>query len=490
MRVSVINQKIKGVRVKETIGLIGLAVMGQNLALNIAQQGFNIGVYNRSPAKTAETLRRGQTEGLQLRGYLTPEALVASLESPRRILMMVKAGPAVDELMTNLAPLLAPGDVLMDGGNSLYTDTQRRVAWAQERGLHYLGVGISGGEEGARHGPALMPGGDIQAWPLVQPILEAIAAKVNGVPCCAWVGPGGAGHYVKMVHNGIEYGDMQLIAESYQLLRQGLGLSVPEAQTAYADWNRGVLDSYLIEITADLLRVQDRDGLPLIDKILDAAGAKGTGQWTVQSALELGVPLTLISEALFARQLSARKAERQRAATRLAGTAPPAPGLPRAESVQAVHDALYAAKIVSYAQGFMLLQAAAAQFQWSLDYARIAGLWRGGCIIRSVFLQDIMQAFTAEPNLENLLQTPHFSQALAQAQAGWRQAVVWGAQWGIPLPALSAALSFYDGYRTAQGSASLIQAQRDYFGAHTYERTDHPRGEFFHTKWAKAPRRH
>ncbi len=471
------------------IGLIGLAVMGQNLALNIAQHGFKIAVHNRSTAKIDETVQRGAAEGLTLQGCATLESLVAALEQPRRILLMVKAGAAVDELLEQLAPLLDSGDVILDGGNSLYTDTQRRVIWARARELHYLGVGISGGEEGARHGPAIMPGGDEGAWPLVQPILQAIAAQVEGTPCCDWVGSDGAGHYVNMVHNGIEYGDMQLIAESYQLLRSGLGLSVAEAQAVYAKWNQGALDSYLIDITANLLQVQDADGAPLIDKILDAAGSKGTGQWTVQSALDLGVPLTLISAAVFARQLSARKEERQRAALRLAGTAVTAVDMPLEAAVQAVHDALYAAKIVSYAQGFMLLRAAAARFVWELDYQQIAGLWRGGCIIRSVFLQDIMRAYAAQSDLENLLQHEFFSRELAQAQAGWRSAVAWGAKLGLALPAMSAALSFYDGYRSATSPANLIQAQRDYFGAHTYERTDRPRGEFFHTDWATAPRR-
>jgi 6-phosphogluconate dehydrogenase len=395
---------------------------------------------------------------------------------------MVRAGDPVDQFIAQLLPHLESGDIILDGGNSRFTDSNRRWEHLAGQGILFIGCGISGGEEGARHGPSIMPGGEREAWPAVKPILQSIAAKVEGEPCCQWVGEAGAGHYVKMVHNGIEYGDMQLISEAYQLMRQGLGLSTDEIQGVFADWNRGVLDSYLIEITANILGVKDEDGEPLVDKILDSAGQKGTGKWTGISALDLGVPLTLIGEAVFARCLSALKPERERAQTLF--------GLPdtefradRKQAIADIHDALYASKIVSYAQGYMLMREAAAEYGWNLHYGDIALMWRGGCIIRSRFLGNIKAAFSKEPTLENLLLDDFFVQALQQAEAGWRRAACLGIELGIPLPAFSSALSFFDGYRRGRLPANLLQAQRDYFGAHTYERVDRPRGEYFHTDW-------
>ncbi|OEU76180.1 MAG: phosphogluconate dehydrogenase (NADP(+)-dependent, decarboxylating), partial [Desulfuromonadales bacterium C00003107] len=409
-------------------------------------------------------------------------ALVDALKPPRKILLMVKAGAAVDALLEHLIPLLSAGDIVIDGGNSHYEDTTRRCSQFKELGMRFVGCGISGGEEGARHGPALMPGGHRSAWPELQPIFEAIAARVKGEPCCRWMGEGGAGHYVKMVHNGIEYGDMQLIAEAYHLLHDGLGLSAAQLQTIFQDWNRGPLDSYLIEITGQILGVSDKDGQPLLDKILDAAGQKGTGNWTVISALELGVPLTLIAAAVFARSLSAHHQERQVAAQQLGASGK---HLAAAEQdvVAAVHDALYAAKIISYAQGFMLLRAAAETFNWDLNYRDIALTWRGGCIIRSAFLNDIAHAYEKQPNLTNLLLDNFFSAALSQSEAHWRQTVVIGSRHAIPLPAMAEGLAFYDGYRCPRLPANLLQAQRDLFGAHQYERLDSPRGTFFHSDW-------
>lgn len=463
------------------IGLIGLAVMGQNLVLNMNDQGFKVAVYNRTRAKTDEFLQ-GPANGTAIRGTYAIDELVASLKKPRLVMLMVKAGCVVDTFIEQLLPHLETGDVIMDGGNSLFTDTQRRATTLAQRGIHYLGTGISGGEEGARFGPSVMPGGHEAAWLIAKPILQAIAAKVDGVPCCQWVGENGAGHYVKMVHNGIEYGDLQLIGEAYQLLRDGLGIPVDELANIFSEWNRGVLDSYLIEITANILRVKDSDGLPLIDKILDTAGQKGTGKWTGIDALDLGVPLTLISEAVFARCLSALKTERVRAAGILTSPRGTFTGdIP--SMIAAIHDALYAAKIVSYAQGYMLLRAAATTHQWNLRYGDIALLWRGGCIIRSQFLGNIKKAFDNQPELENLLLDPFFAEALKKSDAGWRKAVTLGVTLGIPTPAFSSALAFYDGYRSARLPANLLQAQRDYFGAHTYERVDKAHGQFFHTDW-------
>jgi len=467
------------------IGLIGLAVMGQNLVLNMAEHGFTVCVYNRSQHKTEDFLN-GPAAGLPIQGAASLEHLVAALKRPRRLMLMVKAGAVVDTLIAQLLPLLEPGDVLIDGGNSLYTDSSRRASELRERGLLYVGSGISGGEEGARHGPSIMPGGDERAWPLVRPIFQAIAARADGEPCCDWVGPEGSGHYVKMVHNGIEYGDMQLIAESWQLLHEGLGLDHAACQQVFAAWNEGVLDSYLIEITAHILGKRDADGSPLLDRILDAAGQKGTGKWTGISSLELGVPLTLITESVYARCLSALKEEREQAATVYEGPAVPAlpAGEEQAALLRAIHDALYAAKIISYTQGYMLMSAAAREFDWPLNYGGIALMWRGGCIIRSRFLGEIKEAYAQDPGLPNLLQAPFFASAIKGCEANWRRAVGFAVSRGIPVPALSSALAFFDGYRRRTVAANMIQAQRDYFGAHGYERVDRPRGEWHHTDWS------
>jgi 6-phosphogluconate dehydrogenase len=462
------------------IGLIGLAVMGQNLVLNMNDHGFKVVVHNRTPSKIDEFLQ-GPAQGTAITGGYSIEEFVAGLQKPRKIMLMVKAGRVVDDLIAQLLPHLEAGDVVIDGGNSLYTDTQRRTVALAEKGLLYLGTGISGGEEGARFGPSIMPGGNVAAWPVVQPIFQKIAAQVDNVPCCQWIGDYGAGHYVKMVHNGIEYGDMQLIGEAYHLLREGLGLSVETLQKIFTEWNQGVLNSYLIEITAHILGVKEGT-TPLIDLIVDRAGQKGTGKWTSINALELGVPLTLISEAVFARCLSAQKEERLKASQQLGKPQKSRPASPE-RFIASVHDALYAAKIISYAQGFMLMREAAQAYQWTLNYGNIALIWRGGCIIRSQFLNKINQAFTKNPLLENLILDEFFAQALQQAEAGWRKAVILGIENGIPTPALSSALAFYDGYRSERLPANLLQAQRDYFGAHTYERVDKPREEFFHTDW-------
>ena len=513
------------------IGVIGLAVMGRNLVLNLNDHGAPVAVYNRTWERTREFLA-GEAAGRDIRGCPTLAELVAALRQPRVVLLMVKAGSGVDSVIDQLLPLLASGDVIIDGGNSHYRDSARRQAHLQATGLRFIGLGVSGGEEGARHGPSLMPGGDPAAWPLVRGLLQPIAAQVEGQPCCQWVGEGGAGHYVKMVHNGIEYGDMQLIAEAYDLLGQGLGLDAGQLAATFAGWNQGVLASYLIEITAAILAVRDADGTPRVERIRDSAGQKGTGQWTAVDALELGVPLTLIGEAVNARYLSAHKGERERAAvvfpapgvegTATAGASSaavtPGAGLNSAAGItsaaltadegqasgspsagdaaiilsashqgnpciQDVHDALYAAKLVSYAQGFMLLRAASQRFGWNLAYGDIALLWRGGCIIRSRFLGDIKRAFDRDPDLENLLLDDFFAAAIRQAQPGWRRAITLGIQRGIPLPAFSAALAFFDGYRRACLPAKLLQAQRDYFGAHTYGRLDTPAGQRFHTDW-------
>ena len=463
------------------IGLIGLAVMGQNLALNIADHGYRIAVFNRTTSKVDDFIA-GPARGFAVVGAQSLQELVAQIERPRRIILMVKAGAPVDQTIDALLPLLDEGDVIIDGGNSHYPDSTRRTRALADRGILFLGTGISGGEEGARHGPSIMPGGNPQAWPLVREVFQDIAAKVDGEPCCRWVGEEGAGHYVKMVHNGIEYGDMQLIAESYDFMRRGLGMDVDEIQAIFAEWNQGPLDSYLIEITADILRRRDSDGEPLVDKILDSAGQKGTGKWTSIDALDLGQPLTLITEAVFARYLSALKDERVEAASLLAAGAQPADSELSA-ALRELHDALYAAKILSYAQGFMLMRAAAAHQGWRLAYGDIALMWRGGCIIRSRFLNDIHRAYADDPDLASLLRAPFFRDAVGVALPGLRRTIATAVQRGIPLPAMCAALAFYDGYRSARLPADLIQAQRDYFGAHTYERIDAPRGEFFHTPW-------
>jgi 6-phosphogluconate dehydrogenase len=465
------------------IALIGLAVMGENLALNIASRGYSIAVYNRTASVTdAFTSSRGKQANVV--GCHTLEELVGALKTPRKIMMMVKAGPAVDDLITKLTPLLSKGDVLIDGGNTLVTDTERRTREVEANGLLYIGTGVSGGEEGALKGPSLMPGGSPAAWPLVQPIFQAIAAKVGpqaDIPCCDWVGPRGAGHYVKMVHNGIEYGDMQLICEAYWLLKTGAGLSNDQLAGVFDEWNRGELDSYLIEITRDIFTVRDPDtGDFMVDRILDTAGAKGTGKWMSQLALDMGVPSTLVTEAVYARCLSAMKEARVRASKVLAGPDMKTKDTP-VDFVDQVRKALYASKIASYAQGFVQLAAAAKEYDWKLDYRSISMLWRGGCIIRAQFLERIAEAYVADSNLENLMLAPYFTKALADSQAAWRHVIATAATIGVPVPAFMAALAYYDGYRHERLPANLLQAQRDYFGAHTYQRTD--KAGTFHTEW-------
>ena len=467
------------------IAVIGLAVMGRNLALNMADHAFQVAVYNRTTARKDEFMvEEGAEAGII--GADTLEELVPLLKPPRRVLVMVQAGPGTDAVINRLTKLLEPGDIIIDGGNAHYDDTARRTRNLEEQGLLFIGTGVSGGEEGARYGPSIMPGGSAAAWPAVKEILQAIAAKVaDGTPCCDWVGPGGAGHYVKMVHNGIEYGDMQVLAEAYSLLHTGLGMTHDEMAAVFGSWKGGPLDSYLTDITADIMSFRDDDGSPLLEKILDAAGQKGTGAWTGISSLELGVPVTLVSEAVYARVVSALKDQRVAASVILPGPDPVITG-DRSTIIRDIHDALYASKIVSYAQGFMLLKAAAREYEWDLDYGGIAYLWREGCIIRSALLEYIKQAFTRENKLDSLVIDPYFQSELDKSQAGWRRTITRAVQAGIPVPAYSTALAFYDGYRTARLPANLIQAQRDYFGAHTYERVDRPRGEFFHTEWVGA----
>jgi 6-phosphogluconate dehydrogenase len=459
--------------------------MGRNLALNMADHGFEVAVYNRTTAKTdAFMAEEGTAAGISAAGTL--EELVELLASPRRVMLMVQAGRGTDAVIEQLIPLLDAGDIIIDGGNAHYEDTIRRTREIEEQGLLFIGTGVSGGEEGARYGPSIMPGGSPAAWPAVKPILQAIAAKVeDGTPCCDWVGSDGAGHYVKMVHNGIEYGDMQVLAEAYSLMQVGLGMSSEEMAGIFAGWKDGPLDSYLTDITAAIMTVRDEDGAPLLDKILDAAGQKGTGKWTGISSLRLGVPVTLVAEAVYARVLSSFKDQRMAASEVLKGPTPAIEG-DRAQIVSDIHDALYASKIVSYAQGFMLLDAAAGQYGWDLDYGSIAYLWREGCIIRSVLLEHIKGAFDRSPDLDSLVIDDYFRSELERAQPGWRRTITRAVEAGIPVPAYSTALAFYDGYRTARLPANLIQAQRDYFGAHTYERVDRPRGEFFHTEWLES----
>jgi 6-phosphogluconate dehydrogenase len=464
------------------IGLIGLAVMGENLVLNMESKGFQVSVYNRSAQKVNDFLA-ARAKGKRIVGTSSIQELVASLERPRKVMLMIKAGSAVDEMIETLIPHLSPGDIIIDGGNTHFPDTNRRTAYVESKGLLYIGTGVSGGEEGALLGPSIMPGGSKSAWPLVKPIFQAIAAKVDdGSPCCDWVGENGAGHFVKMVHNGIEYGDMQLICEAYQIMRDYLGMSADEMHEVLKEWNKGELDSYLIEITRDILAYKDTDGKPLVDKILDTAGQKGTGKWTGVAALDLGIPLTLIGEAVFSRCLSAVKDERVKAAQILHGPAPKFTG-DRARFINDIKNALYASKIVSYAQGYALMQAAAVEYKWKLNYGGIALMWRGGCIIRSAFLGKIKEAFDNNPSITNLLLDPFFKEKVEAAQAGWRNVVSAAVINGIPVPAISSALGYFDGYRCEKLPANLLQAQRDYFGAHTYERTDKPRGEFFHTNW-------
>ena len=466
------------------IGLIGLAVMGQNLVLNMNDHGYTVAVFNRTTSKVDDFLN-GPAKGTQVVGTHSLEEFCNSLSTPRKIMLMVKAGDAVDAFINHLVPYLSPGDIIIDGGNSLFTDTERRTQSLAAKNILYLGVGVSGGEEGARHGPSLMPGGNQQAWNSVRDIFQAIAAKVDNDTCCEWIGSGGAGHYVKMVHNGIEYGDMQLICEAYDIMRRGLGMQVEEIQAVFNDWQQGELDSYLIEITRDILGERDEDGSPLVDKILDTAGQKGTGKWTGINALETGIPLTLIGEAVFARYLSSLKQQRITAAEILTGPSTPFNGN-KESAVQYIHDALYASKIISYAQGFMLMRHASEDHDWNLNYGNIALVWRGGCIIRSRFLGNIKQAFTKQPGLDNLLLDGFFRDAISNTQAGWRKAIQLAVELGIPTPAFSSALAFFDGYRSETLPANLLQAQRDYFGAHTYERIDRPGGEFFHTEWTPA----
>lgn len=464
------------------IGLIGLAVMGQNLALNIKDHGYRVAVFNRTTSKVTRFIE-DEARGTDIIGAYTPEEFVSSIKRPRKIILMIQAGAAVDKSIAQLAPLLDEGDIIIDGGNSNFKDTIRRTAEVEALGLFYIGAGISGGEEGARYGPSIMPGGSVAAWESVKPILQAVAAKVaDGSPCCDWVGEDGAGHFVKMVHNGIEYGDMQLICEAFHLLSAVLGMSEAEISDVFKEWNKGILKSFLIEITGDILAYLDEDGAPLLTKILDAASQKGTGKWTAVTALEEGTPLTLIGEAVFARFLSASKDQRLAASKVLSGPSAVFDGDPAA-FIRALEQAVYAAKIISYAQGYMLMRDAARSYNWNLNYGGVALMWREGCIIRSAFLGKIQAAYADTPDLENLLLDDYFRDAVIGAQGAWRQTVTTGIQHGIPLPIMSGALAFYDGYRSAQLPANLLQAQRDYFGAHTYERVDRPRGEYFHTNW-------
>ena len=465
------------------IGLIGLAVMGENLALNMESKGFCVAVYNRTVEKV-DRFVNGRGKGKNIKGCHTLEELVQSLKKPRKVMLMVKAGQPVDDFIEKLLPLLEPGDIIIDGGNSYFKDTMRRTEYVESKGLLYIGTGISGGEEGALRGPSIMPGGSPAAWEHVKPIFQAIAAKVeDGSPCADWVGPDGAGHFVKMVHNGIEYGDIQLICESYHLMKHVLGMTPDEMAEVFAEWNKGELNSYLVEITSHILAFKDEDGQPLVDKILDTAGQKGTGKWTAMESLDEGVPLTLITEAVFARFLSAMKEERVAASRVLHGPSTKFEG-DRKAFLEDIRRALYASKIVSYAQGFTLMRAAAKTYDWDLKYGNIALLWRNGCIIRSVFLGKIKEAFDKQPDLANLMLDPFFREKIESSQESWRRVAAEAVRLGVPIPATAAALAYYDGYRSDRLPANLLQAMRDYFGAHQYERVDRPRGEFFHTDWA------
>lgn len=467
---------------KADIGLIGLAVMGANLVLNINDKGYSVIVFNRTVSRVDEFLQQAARGRKTIHGAHAIEEFVAGLQRPRKIMLLVKAGEAVDQTIEQILPHLEPGDLIIDAGNSHFPDTIRRTRYMADKGFLFIGTGVSGGEEGARRGPSIMPGGNPKAWPLVKEILQAIAARADGMPCCDWVGEDGAGHYVKMVHNGIEYGDMQLICEAYQCMKDGLGMSHDEMHEVFADWNKSELDSYLIEITSRILAFRDERGEPLVEKILDTAGQKGTGKWTSVNALDLGIPVTLIGEAVFARCLSAMKDERIVASKSLPGPSGRFPGA-RKEIVEDIRKALYASKIVSYAQGYMLMREAAKEYHWNLNYGGIALMWRGGCIIRSAFLGKIKEAFDRNPNLTNLLLDPYFRKAIEGCQDSWRRTAARSIEGGIPIPAFSTALSFYDGYRCGRLPANLLQAQRDFFGAHTYERVDTPRGKFFHTNW-------
>lgn len=467
---------------KANIGLIGLAVMGENLVMNMESKGFTVAVYNRHTERVDKFVR-GRAAGRNIIAAHSIQELVDSLEHPRKIFMMVKAGSAVDELIEQLLPLLDKGDILIDGGNSRFVDTIRRCQYVESKGMLYVGTGVSGGEEGALKGPSMMPGGSFAAWEHVKPIFQAICAKVDdGSPCCEWVGENGAGHFVKMVHNGIEYGDMQLICEAYQLMRDGLGMSAQEMHEIFSEWNKTELDSYLIRITADILGYRAENGEVVVDRILDTAGQKGTGKWTGIAALDEGVPLTLIGEAVFARCLSAMKEERLESAAAYARKIPPFTG-DKPEFIECIRKALYASKIISYAQGYTLMRSAAGTYGWNLNYGGIALMWRGGCIIRSVFLGRIKEAFDHNPALTNLLLDDFFMETIKQLVPSWRRVASYALQAGIPMPAVTSALSYFDAYTTASLPANLLQAQRDYFGAHTYERIDAPRGQFFHTNW-------
>ena len=463
------------------IGLIGLAVMGENLVLNMESKGFTVAVFNRTTSKVDDFIN-GRGKGKNFIGTHSVEELCRSLERPRKVMMLVKAGQAVDDFIEQIIPFLESGDVIIDGGNTHFPDTIRRTAYVESKGLLYIGTGVSGGEEGALKGPSMMPGGSPAAWSLVKPIFQSICAKADGSPCCDWVGENGAGHFVKMVHNGIEYGDMQLICEAYQIMRDMLGMSAQEMHEVFAEWNKGELDSYLIEITRDILGYKAENGEVVLDKILDTAGQKGTGKWTGVAALDLGVPLTLIGEAVFARCLSAQKEERVFASKQF-----PAPKIEfkgdKKAFIEDIKHALYASKIVSYAQGYLLMREAAKEYKWNLNNGGIALMWRGGCIIRSVFLGKIKEAFDKNPDLPNLLLDPFFKEKIEAAQPSWRRVVATAVENGIPIPAFATALNYFDAYRTERLPANLLQAQRDYFGAHTYERVDKPRGEFFHTNW-------
>lgn len=467
---------------KSDIGLIGLAVMGENLVMNMESKGYSVSVFNRTVEKVSAFIN-GRAKGKNITGTYSLQEFVDSLKKPRKIMLMVKAGKPVDDFIDMLIPYLDKGDIIIDGGNSHFPDTIRRTKYVEEKGLLYIGTGVSGGEEGALKGPSLMPGGSPDAWQHVKPIFQAIAAKVDdGSPCCDWVGENGTGHFVKMVHNGIEYGDMQLICEAYHMMKVLLGMTPDEMHEVFDEWNKGELNSYLIEITRDILAFKDEDGKPIIDKILDTAGQKGTGKWTAIAALDEGVPLTLIGEAVFSRCLSAMKEERVQASKVLTGPEPKFTGN-RGEMIEDIRKALYASKIVSYAQGYTLMRAAAKTYGWNLNYGGIALMWRGGCIIRSTFLGKIKEAYDKNPNLANLLLDPFFKQKVENAQDSWRKVTAAALTNGIPVPAFTSALCYFDGFRSERLPANLLQAQRDYFGAHTYERIDRPRGEFFHTNW-------
>jgi 6-phosphogluconate dehydrogenase len=464
------------------IGLIGLAVMGENIVLNMASKGFTVACYNRTVEKV-DAFVAGRAKGQTIVGCHSIEELTANLKHPRKVMMLVKAGKAVDDLIEQLLPHLEKGDIIIDGGNSHFTDTIRRCQYVESKGLLYVGTGVSGGEEGALNGPSLMPGGSPAAWPQIKGIFQKICAKTpEGEPCCDWVGENGAGHFVKMVHNGIEYGDMQLIGETYDLMKRGLGLTNEEMHKIFDEWNKGVLDSYLIEITRDILAYKDEQGNAVVDLILDAAGQKGTGKWTVISALDEGMPLTLIGEAVFARCLSAMKEERVEASKQIKARVSTFKG-DKTKFINDLGAALYASKIVSYAQGYQLMRAAATTYKWNLNYGGVALMWRGGCIIRSAFLGDIKKAFVRKPDLVNLLLDKFFKSAVGKRQTSWRRVIVQATKLGIPVPCLGSALTYFDGYRAERLPANLLQAQRDFFGAHTYERLDKPRGEFFHTNW-------